>query len=47
VVEVRDDLRSAVGELVEEQSRIEVLRAHGLEPRQGLIADLRAAVAES
>lgn len=31
------DVRSAVDELVEEQARIEVLRAHGLEPRHRLL----------
>jgi len=31
------DVRSAVEELVEEQARIDVLRAHGLEPRHRLL----------
>jgi SpoVK/Ycf46/Vps4 family AAA+-type ATPase len=34
---LEDELRSAVGELIEEQSRIEVLRAHGLEPRHRVL----------
>jgi SpoVK/Ycf46/Vps4 family AAA+-type ATPase len=31
------DVRSAIDELVEEQSRLEVLRAHGLEPRHRIL----------
>ncbi len=34
---LRSEVRSAIDELVEEQSRIELLRAHGLEPRHRLL----------
>lgn len=34
---LRPEVRAAIDELVEEQSRIELLRAHGLEPRHRLL----------
>ena len=34
---LRGEVRAAIAELIEEQSRIEVLRSHGLEPRNRLL----------